>query len=806
VEDTAKGTRIRVIEDEMKQAYLDYSMSVIVGRALPDSRDGLKPVHRRILFAMKELGMLHTKPFKKSARVVGEVLGKYHPHGDLAVYDALVRMVQDFSLRYPLVQGQGNFGSVDGDNPAAMRYTEVRLSKIAEELLEDIDKETVSFVPNFDGTGEEPVVLPSKIPNLLVNGSSGIAVGMATSIPPHNLSEVVDAAVALIDNPEASLQQLMSIVKGPDFPTGGIIRGRNGILQAYTEGRGNITVRAKTAIEQMKDRQAIIVTEIPFQVNKSVLIEEIAELVKDKHISGISDLRDESDREGMRIVIELKKDAIAEVVQNQLFAHSRLESGFSIMMVCLVNNQPRTLSLGQMLKEFIKHRQVVVRKRTDFELKKAAEQAHMLEGLIKALNSLDAVIKLIRASRDPATARQGLVGEFALSEIQAQAILDMKLQRLSNLEQEKIRAEHKSLLAEISKLKEILASELKILGIIREELIEMKQAYGDKRRTDFMEGDVEVFDEDLIEDKDCVVTVTRSGYVKRVPLDVYKEQRRGGKGIIGTETREEDVAEKIFVCRTKSTLLCFTDTGMVHWLKVYEMPEASRQSLGKAIVNLLSIEGQKITAVIAVREFDDLHYLIMASRKGVVKKIRLDAFSRPRKGGIIAVLLDEDNLINVALTSGESEVILATRKGMAVRFYESHLRATGRNSHGVRGIRLGQDDEVIGMVTASSNENLLSITENGYGKRTSIADYRLVNRGSKGVINIKADQANGNVVSIITASDTDSLLLITKQGIIIRTPAKDISVIGRNTKGVRIIRLDEEDTLVSVAKVESDLA
>lgn len=789
----------RVIEDEMKQSYLDYSMSVIVGRALPDVRDGLKPVHRRILFAMNEMGMLHNKPFKKSARIVGEVLGKYHPHGDMAVYDALVRMTQTFSLRYPLIQGQGNFGSVDGDSPAAMRYTEARLNKLSEEALQDIDRETVKFIPNFDESLKEPTVLPSKIPNLLLNGSTGIAVGMATNIPPHNMSEIVDGIMAQIDNPEIKVNELMQHIKGPDFPTGALICGSNGIVNMYSTGRGKIIIRAKTEIE---DRR-IIVTEIPYMVNKSEMIEHIAGLIRDKKISGISDLRDESDRDGIRFLIELKKDSNPEVVLNQLYKHSRLQTTFGVIMLALVNNEPKVLTLKQLIHHYIEHRKEIVRKRTEFDLKKAQKRAHILEGIIKALDNIDNVIKLIKESRSAEEARTALISSFNLSKEQSQAILDMKLQRLTSLEQEKIKTEHSELLKLIEKFKLILASEHKILEIIKTELLELKQGYSDERRSKIV--DVETTDlnmEDLIKEETMVITKTHSGYIKRISLSTYKQQRRGGRGVMAAGTREEDFVEDLFIANTHSHLLFFTDKGKVYWLKVYYVPEASRQAQGKAIANLLSMESnEKVTACIPVKEFDDKHYLIMATKKGIVKKTNLDAYSNPRKGGIRAIsLAEDDGLVNVVLTDGSQQIILATKKGMAVRFDEKAARPIGRSGIGVRGITL-RDDEVIGMVVASDEKLLLTITEKGYGKRTRVSDYRLTNRGGTGVRNIICSERNGGIVSIKSVSDEDDIMCITKNGITIRIPAKYISVIGRNTQGARIMKLEDNDEVVSAAKI-----
>ena len=762
------GTRImpRVIQEEMKQSYLDYAMSVIVGRALPDVRDGLKPVHRRVLFTMWNLGLTHNKPFKKSANVVGNCLATLHPHGDVAVYDTLVRLAQDFSMRYLLIDGQGNFGSVDGDPAAAMRYTECRLTKLAEEMLEDIDKRTVRFVPNFDNSVIEPIVLPSKLPNLLINGSSGIAVGMATNIPPHNLGEVIDAITAQIDNPDLRIEEIIGIIQGPDFPTGALVCGRNGIKEAYSTGRGKILVRAKTNVEQDKSKSVIIVSEIPFMVNKSELLEETADLVRDKKIIGISDLRDESDRHGIRVVIELKKDADSNVVLNQLFQHTRMQTTFGIIMLALVNNEPKILNIKQLVHHHIEHRKEVVRKRTLFDLNKAQTRAHILEGLIIALSNINNVIKLIKESKSVDAAREALASNYNLTNEQAVAILDMRLQRLTSLEQEKIRQEHSDLLKLIEELKSILSNPQKILDIIKKELSELKEKYKDARRTQIIElENTELETEDLIKD--------------------------------------EDIVKDIFVASTHSYMLFFTNKGKVHWLKVYNIPEASRQARGKAIVNLLELGNDEIvTAFVPVRDFDNKHYLVMATKKGTVKKTELMAYSNPRRHGIVAIKLEQtDELINVELTDGNQQIILATKNGNAVRFEERNVRATGRSAQGVRGISLKDNDEVIGMVVASDEKTLLSVTENGYGKRTSIADYRLINRGGSGVINIQCSERNGTVVSICPVTDNDDVIFISKNGIIIRVPATDISVIGRNTQGVRIMKLEANDKVVAAVKV-----
>jgi DNA gyrase subunit A len=793
-----------IVEDEIKRSYLDYSMSVIVGRALPDFRDGLKPVHRRILFAMHDMGMLHNKPFKKSARIVGEVIGKYHPHGDTAAYDTLVRLAQNFSLRYTLVDGQGNFGSVDGDNAAAMRYTEARLTRLAEELLDDIKKETVDFQPNFDGELQEPIVLPCRFPNLLVNGSSGIAVGMATNIPPHNMAEVVDGAIHLIDNHGASPDDLMRFISGPDFPTGGTILGTAGIRSAYATGKGKIKVRAKAHFEEVKKRQAIIITEIPYMVNKSVLIENIADLVRGKSIVGIHDIRDESDRQGMRIVIELKSDATPEVVLNQLFKHTRLEVGFGIILLGLVDNAPRVLSLKDILQVFIDHRKEVVTRRTAFDLKKAEERAHVLEGIIIALDSIDEVIDKIKKSKDVDSARGMLMQDYSLTEVQAKAILEMRLQKLASLEQERIRDEHKALLQLISDLKEILASESRILGIIKDELREIKEKYGDGRRTDIEEnGDEEMLVEELIEEQDVVVTISHSGYIKRIPVDTYRQQGRGGQGVRAASTKEEDFIEHLFISSTHDTVLFFTSLGKAHWLKVYEVPEGSRQARGNAVVNLLNLqEGETIRAFVPVKVFDDQHFVVLCTRSGTVKKTSLSAFSRPRKGGIVAININEgDELMDVSLTDGDMQLIIATSKGQAVKFHESDVRPMGRTAAGVRGITLKGDDRVIGMVIAEDDRTLLTVTENGYGKRTVISEYRRIRRGGSGVKDIVCSPRNGRAVAIRSVTDDDSIMLISQNGIIIRTAANGISVIGRATQGVRVMKLTEGDKLIDVAKI-----
>jgi len=805
-QETSSGTTIirRVIEDEMKQSYLDYSMSVIVGRALPDVRDGLKPVHRRILYSMYKAGMFHNKPFRKSAFVVGRTMSEMHPHGDAAIYDALVRMAQDFSLRYLLIDGQGNFGSIDGDNAAAMRYTETRLTKLAEEMLQDIEKKTVKFVPNFDNTSKEPTVLPSKVPNLLVNGSSGIAVGMATNIPPHNMSEVIDGVIKQIDNPNISIDELMQNIKGPDFPTGATICGKNGIINAYKTGRGKVIVKAKAQIEDIKDKKRIIITEIPYMVNKAEMITHIADLVRDKKINGISDIRDESNRDGIRILIELKKDANADVILNQLYMHSRLQVTFGIITVALVNNVPKILNLSQLIHHYIEHRKDVVRKSTLFDLHKAQKRAHILEGIIVALDNLDKTIKLVKESKSVDEAKASLISNFNLSQEQSIAILEMRLQRLTSMEQEKVRNELKDLLKLIEELKSILYSPQKILDIIKKELLELKETYNDKRKTEIIEAEAENFEmEDIIEESNCVITITHSGYIKRQLLQTYRQQRRGGKGLIATTTKEEDFVRDIFIASTLSYILLFTNKGKVHWVKVYDVPEASRQARGKAIVNLINLQSEeKVTAYIPIKNFDPNKYLIMATKNGTIKKTSLAAYSNPRRGGIVAITLDSnDRLINVKLTDGNKEIILATANGIAVKFNENDVRPTGRSSQGVRGIRLSQEDYVIGMVVATEEKTLLTVTENGYGKRTNIPEYRLISRGGLGVRNIICSERNGKVVSINSVSEDNQIMLISKNGITIRMAVSQINVIGRTTQGVRLINLHENDKLVSVAKI-----
>lgn len=794
----------RIIEDEMKKAYLAYSMSVIVGRALPDVRDGMKPVHRRILFSMHELGLAHNKSFRKSAKIVGEVMGNYHPHGDVAIYDTMVRMAQDFSLRYPLVNGQGNFGSLDGDRAAAMRYTEAKLTKIAEEMLADIDKETVPLVPNYDGSREEPSLLPAKLPNLLVNGSSGIAVGMATNIPPHNLIEIADATIKLLNNPETTAEELLKLVQGPDFPTGGIILGRKGIKEAYMTGRGRIRVRAKATVEETKNRIRIIVTEVPYQVNKAELVEEIANLVRDKKVQGVSDLRDESDRDGVRMVIELRGGANSDVVMNQLFNHSRMETTFGIIQLALVGQEPKVMPLKDLISHFIAHRRDVVTKRTAFDLREAEKKSHLLAGLIIALNDIDKVIALIKKSKSAEAARTGLVSNYKLTEIQAQAILDMKLQRLTSLEQDKIREEQKGLLKLIADLKDILSKEQRITGIITSELEELKKNYGDARRTQILEGvSSGISEEQLIKPEEMVVTVTHAGYVKRLPADTYKQQRRGGKGIIATGTKEEDFVEDLFVANTRSSILFFTNKGKVHWLKVYQIPEASRTAKGTAIVNLLQLqEGEKVSTLMPITTFDPNKFLLFVTKNGTVKKTSVAEFANPRRGGIIALgIADDDELISVLWTDGKQDVIIATENGLAIRFTEKDVRSMGRTATGVIGIKLRDKDKVVGAVLANEQNSLLTVTEKGYGKRTPVSEYRLIGRGGVGVINFNVTDRTGKVVAVKSVTPKDQVMIISKKGIIIRTSVGQISEIGRNTQGVRIMRIDDDDRVMSAEQV-----
>ena len=793
------------IEQEMRKSYLDYAMSVIIGRALPDVRDGLKPVHRRVLYAMRELKNDWNKPYKKSARIVGDVIGKFHPHGDAAVYDTIVRLAQDFSMRYPLVDGQGNFGSIDGDPPAAMRYTEIRMMRLAHEMLEDLEKETVDFVPNYDESLNEPTVLPARIPNLLINGSAGIAVGMATNVPPHNLSEVIEALKALIDNVDITINELIKIIPGPDFPTGGIIYGSGSIREAYHTGRGAIRIRARIAVEKDKrtQRETLVITELPYQVNKAKLIENIAELIRDKEIDGIQFVRDESDREGMRIALGLRKDQIAGVVINQLYKHTRMETSFGIHFLAVVNGRPELLNLKEILQYFILHRKEIIIRRTRYDLRKAEDQAHILEGLKVALDNLDEVVALIRASKSPAEAKSQLIEKFSLSEKQAQAILDMRLQRLTGLEREKIQQDYKNTLKDIARFKEILASERLVLNIIKEELTAIQEQFGDQRCTEIVSETKEITIEDMIVEEDMVVTISQRGYIKRNPITLYRNQRRGGKGKTAMGTKEDDFVEHLFIASTHHTFLFFTNLGKVYWCKVYDIPQAGRMSLGKAIVNLLNFEkDEQLTTVLAVPEFKPGYHVLMATKNGVIKKTDLMAFSRPRAGGIIALnLLEGDELIAARLTDGTLNVFLAARKGKAIRFHESDIRPSGRVATGVRGMRLDGKDHIVGMEVLSHGQTLFAVTENGYGKRTSIDEYPVQKRGGKGVISIKTTERNGLVVGILLVSDEDDLMLMTNIGKVIRMPVNSISVISRNTQGVKLMGIDADERVVGAARL-----
>lgn len=804
------GVTTVLIENEMKRSYINYAMSVIVGRALPDARDGLKPVHRRILFAMKEAGITHDKAYKKSARVVGDVLGKYHPHGDTAVYDSIVRMVQTFSLRYPLIDGQGNFGSIDGDSAAAMRYTEVRMDKIAEEMLADIEKETVPFMPNYDGSMEEPEVLPAKLPNLLVNGSTGIAVGMATNMAPHNIGEVIDGTLMLIENPETTVPELMTVIKGPDFPTGAHILGTAGIKSAYMTGRGPVKIRAVAEIQELKkDRQQIIVTELPYQVNKARMIENIAQLAREKIIVGISDLRDESDRDGIRVVIELSRGTNPKVILNQLYKHTQMETSFGIINLALVNGKTKELNLKELLEIYLEYRMEIIQKRTLYDLKKSEDRAHILEGLRIALDKIDEVVALIKGSANADEAKQGLMENFALDELQSKAILDMRLQRLTGLETQKILEELEGLVKLIEELNKILESDELKYEIIRNELLELKEKYGDARRTKIVQDASEVREEDLIHEEEVVVTITNGGYIKRIPLMTYTMQRRGGRGIIGMEMKEEDFVENLFISSTHNYILFFTNLGRLYWEKVYEIPEGSRQSRGKAIVNLLELqEGETINAMIPVKEFDENHYLLMATRAGTIKKTPLSEFKNPRKAGIIAVTLDEDDeLVRVLLTDGKKEVLMVSKKGKAIRFPEKDVRPMGRTARGVRGMTLdGPDDEVVSLDLVDETTTLLTVTENGFGKRTEYSQYPAHRRGGKGVITIITNQRNGPVSRVRSVADDDELIFTSADGIIIRIPAKDISIQGRNTQGVRIMNLKPGDTVAGIARIQNGKA
>ena len=794
------------IDDEMKSSYLDYAMSVIIGRALPDVRDGLKPVHRRVLFAMHETGNVSNKPYKKSARIVGDVMGKYHPHGDQAIYDTIVRMAQEFSLRHPLVDGQGNFGSIDGDSAAAMRYTEIRMEEITSELLRDLDKDTVQFTPNYDDSLQEPSVLPASFPQLLVNGSSGIAVGMATNIPPHNLNEVIDSAVHVIDNPDCTIEDLMELVLGPDFPTRGIIQGRSGIRAAYKTGRGIIRIRGRAEIETMEkgDRERIIINELPFQVNKARLVEKIAELVRDKRLEGISDLRDESDRDGLRVVVELKKGIMGQVVLNSLYKNTQLQDTFGVILLALVNQQPKVLNLKEFLYHFILFRKEVVTRRTEYDLNKAREKEHVLEGLAIALDNLDAVVQLIRKAADPASARDGLMAEFELSEIQAKAILEMRLQRLTGLERQKIIEDLEETRKRIKEFLNILAHEEVKLNIIKEELVEIKNKYGNERRTEIAEtdeGDIDI--EDLIADEDAVVVYTRSGYIKRQTVDNYRAQRRGGKGIRGMNLKEEDVVEKLFIASTLSHLLVFTSIGKIHWLRVFSIPDVSRIAKGKSIANLLRLQpGESIASILSVREFEEDKFVMVATERGIVKKTSLMAYSKPRQGGIIGLTIDKgDRVIGAELCDGESDILLATEKGFSIRFSEKEVRPIGRTGRGVRGIRLKNEDRVVGAEIVQPGNKFLTVTSKGYGKRTRMEEYPVQGRGGLGVMTIRCNEKTGTVVGVQQVEETDQLLVITSNGNIVRMRVNEISVIGRNTQGVRLVGIGEGNQVVSIEKL-----
>lgn len=798
------GTILPVrIEEEMKRSYIDYAMSVIVGRALPDVRDGLKPVHRRILYAMYEANMTPDKPYKKSARVVGDVLARYHPHGDAAVYESMVRLAQDFASRYPLVDGQGNFGSLDGDSPAAMRYTEARLSSIAMAMLQDIEKDTVDFVPNYDGTLKEPVVLPARIPNLLINGSAGIAVGMATNIPPHNLGEVIDALVLLIDQPEAGLKEILNIIKGPDFPTGGLIIGREGIRNAYRTGRGTIKIRARAEIEQVGNKTQIVITEVPYQVNKARLIETIAELVRERKIEGITDLRDESDRTGLRVVIELKKDVQPKVILNQLYKHTQMQENFGVIMLALVDGRPQVLNLKEMLEHYLKHQKEIVTRRSRYLLNQAEARAHIVEGLRIAIKFLDEVIKTIRTSPDVDSARRALMENFSLSEKQAQAILDMRLQRLTALEREKLEEEYRELMEKINYFREVLADEAKVLAIVREELLEIKAKFADPRRTQIVDEEEPLEAEDFIPREEVVITVTHRGYIKRLPLDTYRSQRRGGRGIQALTTREEDFVEHLTVTTTHHSLLLFTNQGKVYRLKAFDVPEANRQARGTALVNLVYMSpGERITALISVESFEEDAYLFLATRKGTVKKTPLKEYNTSRRDGIVALSLDEgDELIGVELTCGKDEIILGTRQGKVIRFSEEEVRPMGRVARGVRGIALEGEDEVVGMAKVKPWADLVLVSERGFGKRTSLEEYRGQGRAGKGLLALKLNEKTGPLVALVVAKEEDELMLITAEGLLIRLNVEDIPRQGRYTRGVTLMRLEEGDKVMAVARL-----
>ncbi|HPC85285.1 MAG TPA: DNA gyrase subunit A [Smithellaceae bacterium] len=796
------------IEDEMKKSYLDYSMSVIIGRAIPDVRDGLKPVHRRILYAMSEMGNRYNKPYKKSARIVGDIMGKYHPHGDAAIYDTLVRMAQDFSMRYTLVDGQGNFGSIDGDPPAAMRYTESRLARIADEVLADLDKDTVDFVPNYDESLTEPSILATRLPLLLLNGTSGIAVGMATNIPPHNLKEIIDGTIALIQNPKMIVEELMKYIPGPDFPTAGFINGREGILSAYKTGRGIIRIRARALIEKnaRNDRETIVITELPYQVNKAALIEKISELVRDKKISGISDLRDESDREGIRVVVELKRDESSAIILNQLYKFTQMEVSFGIIMLAISEGRPQVFTLKEVLEKFIAFRQEVVVRRTQYDLARARERAHILEGYIIALNSIDEVIKVIKAAKSPNDAAAALCSTFHLSEIQAKAILDMRLQRLTGLERDKIDAEYADVTALIAKLAGILADPKKVLKVIVDELQEIREKYGDERRTEIVAGTEDIDIEDMIVEEDMVVTISHAGYIKRNAVSLYKSQHRGGRGKVGMGTKEEDFVEKIFIASTHHYLLVFTSAGKVHWLKVYQIPQAGRAAKGKAMINLVSLSpGERVSATLPVKEFVSDKFVVMVTRKGIIKKTDLSAYSNPRAGGIIAISIDDDDeLVDVQLTTGDQDIFLASRLGMAIRFREEEVRDMGRTARGVRGINLDEGDDVIGLDIPAQNTFMLTVSENGYGKRTPIDEYRVQSRGGKGTINLKTVPKIGNVSGVLQVQGEENVMLISSTGNVIRVKVQEIPVNHRVTQGVKLIDLAPEEKLVGMARTTSE--
>jgi len=791
------------IEEQMRESYLRYAMSVIIDRALPDVRDGLKPVQRRILYSMHELGMRSNRPHRKSARIVGEVIGKYHPHGDAAIYDAMVRMAQDFNYRYMLVDGHGNFGSIDGDPPAAMRYTEVRLTSFAEEMLRDLEKDTVDFVPNFDDTLEQPAVLPSRVPNLLVNGASGIAVGMATNIPPHNLGEIIDGLVMLIDNPDASINDLQKVIKGPDFPTGGLIIGREGINEAYATGKGRIQMRARVQLEQMTNgKTRIVISELPYMVNKASLIEKIAELVRDKRVDGITDLRDESDRDGLRVAIEVRRDVNPHIVLNHLYKHTQLQETFGVIMLALVDGEPKILNLKEVLGHYLEHQREVVTRRTRFELRKAEERAHILEGYRIALDNLDEIINLIRKSANDQEAKEGLMTRFGLTEKQAVAILDMQLRRLTGLEREKIEAEYVELLKKIARYKEILADIKEVDAIIREELLEIKERFGDSRRTEIVSGSTDIEIEDLVADEDIVVTLTHQGYIKRMPVSSYRNQRRGGRGVTALTTREEDFVEHLFITSTHSHIVFFTNKGKIYRLKGYDIPEASRQARGVALINLVPIEPEeRVQTVYAVKDYGNGEYVVMATKMGRVKKTALDEFNSPRAGLIGIVLEEGDELVGVKLTQGDEEIILVTKEGMSIRFNETEVRPMGRAAMGVKAITLNPGDEVVGMNVAVPDGQLLVVTEKGYGKRTSLEEYRAQGRGGKGIKAINKTERTGGVVGVKVVSEEDELMLITQGGIMIRQSVADIPLFGRNTQGVKLMRLEEDERVVAVALV-----